>query len=379
MTVRVRLMQGNEACAEGALYAGCRFFAGYPISPSSELAEVLAARLPQVDGRFIQMEDEIGSLAAVIGASLAGLKAMTATSGPGFSLMQEGIGYASMAEVPVVIVDVMRAGPSTGLPTSPSQGDVMQARWGTHGDHPVVAFCPGTVAEAFALTVEAFNAAETLRLPVVLLMDEVMAHLREQVELPAPGELPVLDRKRASGPRETYLPYRAEEDGVPPMAVLGEGYRFHVTGLYHDERGFPTGDPRRAEALIRRLHRKLELAAERFCRFAAEGTEDAEVLVVAYCSVARAALQAVRLARQEGVRAGLLRLLTLWPFPAAVVRRTAERARQVLVPEMNLGQLVGEVERAVADRAPVRSLTKASGELIRPDEVLAAIREVAGR
>lgn len=366
-------MQGNEACAEAALYAGCRFYAGYPISPSSEIAEIMAARLPQVGGRFIQMEDEIASIAAVIGASLAGVKAMTATSGPGFSLMQENLGYAAMTEIPIVVVDVMRVGPSTGMPTSPAQGDVMQARWGTHGDHPVVVLAPSSVSEVFRVTVEAFDIAEGLRVPVVLLMDEVIGHMREKVILPAPGELPVVDRKRPEVPREAFRPYQATEDGVPPMARLGEGYRFHVTGLYHNERGFATGDPQEAQRLIERLHFKVERARERITRTEAYGLEDAQVLVVAYGSTARAALRAVRLARQEGVRAGLLKLVTLWPFPAAAVREAAARAARVLVPEMNMGQLVGEVERAVAGVAPVFPLNKANGELFRPEEIAAAI------
>lgn len=370
---RVRLMQGNEACAAGAIYAGCRFYAGYPISPSSEIAEVMAARLPQVGGRFIQMEDEIGSIAAVIGASLAGVKAMTATSGPGFSLMQENLGYAAFTEVPIVVVDVMRMGPSTGMPTSPSQGDVMQARWGTHGDHPVVALCPSSVGEVFRLTVEAFNIAETLRVPALVLLDEVIGHMREKLEVPEPGELPVRDRKQAEGPREAFRPYRAEADGVPPMAVLGRGYRVHTTGLYHDERGFATGDPAQAEALITRLHRKVDLARDRITFTETEAVDDAEVLVAAYGSSARAALRAVRLARERGVRAGLLKLMTLWPFPAAALRRAAAGARTVIVPEMNLGQIVGEVERALGGAAAVRPLNKVDGEIFHPEEILEAL------
>lgn len=370
---RVRLMQGNEACAAGAIYAGCRFYAGYPISPSSEIAEVMAARLPQVGGRFIQMEDEIGSIAAVIGASLAGAKAMTATSGPGFSLMQENLGYAAFTEVPIVVVDVMRMGPSTGMPTSPSQGDVMQARWGTHGDHPVVALCPSSVGEVFRLTVEAFNIAETLRVPALVLLDEVIGHMREKLEVPEPGEIPVRERPRAAGPREAFLPCRAEANGVPPMAVLGRGYRVHTTGLYHDERGFATGDPATAEALITRLHRKVDLARDRITFTETETVDDAEVLVAAYGSSARAALRAVRLARERGVRAGLLKLMTLWPFPAAALRRAAAGARAVIVPEMNLGQIVGEVERALGGVAAVRPLNKVDGELFHPEEILEAL------
>ncbi len=369
----VRLMQGNEACAEAAIYAGCRFYAGYPISPSSEIAEIMSARLPQVGGRFIQMEDEIASIAAVIGASLAGFKAMTATSGPGFSLMQENLGYAAMTETPIVVVDVMRVGPSTGMPTSPAQGDVMQARWGTHGDHPVVVLAPSSVDEVFRVTVDAFNLAEELRVPVVLLMDEVIGHMREKVTLPAPGELPVVDRKRPVVPREAFRPYQVTEDGVPPMAVLGEGYRFHVTGLYHNEAGFATGDPQQAQNLIERLHFKVERVRERIARTERHEVEDADVLVVAYGSTARAALQAVRLARRRGVRAGLLKLVTIWPFPAEAVRWAAARATRVIVPEMNMGQLVGEVERAVAGMTPVHPLAKANGELFHPEELAVVI------
>lgn len=373
----VRLMQGNEAVAEGALLAGCRFYAGYPISPSSEIAEVMSARLPRVGGRFIQMEDEIGSIAAVIGASLAGLKAMTATSGPGFSLMQENLGYASLTEVPIVVVDVMRVGPSTGMPTSPSQGDVMQARWGTHGDHTAVALAPASVQECLHLTVEAFNIAEELRVPVILLMDEVIGHMREKVTLPGPGGLRISERKKPSVPREQYRPYDAGEDGVPPMAIFGQGYRFHVTGLYHDERGYPSGSPVNAERLIRRLHDKVERARQRLTFTSTEGVDDADILVVAYGSTARAALRAVRNARAGGVRAGLLKLSTLWPFPAEAVRAAAEGVHQVIVPEMNLGQIACEVERALCGAAPVKSLAKVSGQLFRPDEILNAINQCA--
>lgn len=370
---RIRLMQGNEACAEAAILAGCRFYAGYPISPSSEIAEIMAARLPQVGGWFIQMEDEIAGMAAIIGASLVGVKAMTATSGPGFSLMQENLGYAAMAEVPVVVVDVMRVGPSTGMPTSPSQGDVMQARWGTHGDHPVVALAPSSVNEVFTTTVEAFNISEELRVPVILLMDEVIGHMREKVRLPRRDEVAVSTRKKPQTAPGAFRPYEADEDGVPPMAGFGDGYRLHVTGLYHDEWGFPTGQPAAAEKLIRRLHAKLERAEERITFVHPEATDDAEVLVVAYGSSARAALRAVRLARERGVRAGLLRLTTLWPFPAAAVRAAAAAASQVIVPEMNMGQIVGEVERAIRGRAEVRSLGKVNGELFRPEEILAVV------
>ncbi len=370
---RRRLLQGNEACTEAALAAGCRFYAGYPITPSSEIAEQMARRLPGLGGTYIQMEDELASIAAIIGASLSGAKVMTATSGPGFSLMQENLGYAALAEVPLVVVNVQRVGPSTGMPTLPAQGDVMQARWGTHGDHPVVVLSPASVAEYYRLTIEAFNIAEELRVPVVLLSDEVVAHMREVVAVPEPAELVLSSRPRPTVPPNKYLPYKAPENGVPPMAAFGDGYRFHVTGLYHGEDGFPTNDPRVAARLIQRLHDKLDRAAGRLALVENTLLADAEVAVVAYGSSARAAASAVREARARGIRAGLLKLQCLWPFPTEPVRRLAERVRTILVPEMNLGQLVGEVERAVAGRVPVRLLSKVGGELFGPDEILAAI------
>ncbi|WP_027717373.1 2-oxoacid:acceptor oxidoreductase subunit alpha [Desulfovirgula thermocuniculi] len=371
-----RLMQGNEAVVEGALAAGVRFFAGYPITPSTEIAELMAERLPLVGGKFIQMEDEIASMAAVIGASLAGLKALTATSGPGFSLKQENIGYAAMAEIPCVIVNVQRWGPSTGIPTAPAQGDVMQARWGTHGDHPVIALCPSSVREAFDLTVRAVNLAEKYRVPVILLMDEVVGHMRERVVLPPPEEVEVVERKKPRVPPGDYYPYRPDEDGVPPMANFGDGYRYHVTGLVHDEKGNPTTDPRVAEELLLRLHRKIYdhlddiLSVERYM------LEDAEVAVVAYGAVARAARRAVKEARAAGINAGLLRPVTIWPFPEREVAELAQRVRLVVVAEMNLGQLRLEVERAVGGRAAVKGIHRVSGELITVEEILAALREV---
>ncbi len=375
-TQNIRMMQGNEAVAEGALAAGCRFYAGYPISPSSEIAEILSARLPRFGGRFIQMEDEIGSVAAIIGASLTGAKSMTATSGPGFSLMQENLGYASLAEIPIVIVNVMRVGPSTGMPTSPSQGDVMQARWGTHGDHPVVALAPSSVKESFQLTVEAFNISEELRVPVILLLDEVIGHMREKVLLPDPGSLRVSERKKASGPREGLLPYKPDADGVPPMALFGQGHRCHVTGLYHDERGFASSSPANASALIRRLHDKIEMAKDRITITQGVGLDDAEVVVVAYGSTARASLRAVKDAREKGIKAGLLKLMTIWPFPAERVKAAlGPKVKHVIVPEMNLGQLVGEVERAVYGAAPVTPVSKVSGHLFQPVEVLRVIED----
>jgi len=374
---RAVLMQGNEACAEAALAAGLKFFAGYPITPSSEIAEILAERLPQEGGKFIQMEDEIASMAAVIGASLAGLKAMTATSGPGFSLKQENIGYAAMAEVPCVIVDSQRVGPSTGMPTSPAQGDVMQARWGTHGDHPIVVLSPASVRETYELTIEAFNIAEALRIPVILLLDEVVSHMRERIEIPAPGSYQIINRKKPEVPPRDYLPYQAtEEDDVPAMAAFGDGYRFHVTGLVHDATGFPTEDRREARFLLHRLVNKVQRRRDQLAYFQTETVEDAEVVVVAFGSVGRSALRAVRQARAAGMKVGLFRPKTIWPFPEKAFRAAIARARAVLVAEMNLGQLILEVERLVAGRATVHGLHRLDGDLITPQEILKRIEEV---
>ncbi len=380
---RVQLMQGNEACVEGALTAGCRFYAGYPITPSTEIAELMSERLPRLGGKFIQMEDEIGSMAAVIGASLGGLKAMTATSGPGFSLKQENIGFAALTEVPCVIVDVQRVGPSSGQPTSPAQGDVMQARWGTHGDHPAVVLCPWSVRETFDLTVRAFNLAEALRTPVILISDEVVAHMREKVVLPEPSELKVVDRPRPTVPPAAYKPYgpapgdEGRDDYVPPMADFGSGYRYHVTGLFHGEDGFPTGDGEKSAALLRRINAKVEHRRADIVQVEREALDDAEVVVVAYGSTARSALRAVRDARAQGIKAGLLRLITLWPFADEAVREVAGRAKVLIVPEMNLGQMSREVERAAHGAARVVPVSRVDNELFTPDEILARIREEA--
>ncbi len=393
-TDRPVLMQGNEACARGAIEAGVRFFAGYPITPSSEIAEILAEALPRVGGKFIQMEDEIASMAAVIGASLAGVKAMTATSGPGFSLKQENIGYAAMAEIPCLVVQVQRAGPSTGLPTSPAQGDVMQARWGTHGDHPIVVMSPSSVREVFELTVECVNWSERLRVPAILLMDEVVAHMRENIVLPDPSQVVVFDRPKPTLPPgdPDFLPYRAGPDGVPPMAAFGDGYRYHVTGLHHDERGYPIHEGPAAGALARRLLEKVERRASEIERVEwvwGSRPEDRgprpprgwpgdrpATVVVAYGSTARSGEAACQMARDQGRAAVLLRLVTIWPFPDAAVREAArlvgERG-EVLVVEMNLGQLVREVSRAACGLAPVRHLGHVEGELITPAEIAAAM------
>ncbi|NLE99487.1 MAG: 2-oxoacid:acceptor oxidoreductase subunit alpha [Anaerolineales bacterium] len=369
-----RLMQGDEACAEGAIAAGCRFFAGYPITPATEIAEALARRLPQIGGWFIQMEDEIASLAAAIGASLGGVKAMTATSGPGFSLMQEHIGYAAMAEIPCVIVDVQRLGPSTGRPTSPSQGDVMQARWGAHGDHPIIALSPSSVRETFDLTVAAFNYSERYRTPVILLMDEVIAHMRERVVLPEPDAIELVERPETTVPPEWYKPYEDWPTDVPPLAPFGQGYRYHVTGLHHDQRGYPTEQLEEVQEWAERFFRKIERGLSDILLHTEDGVDDAETLVIAYGATARSAAHAVAMARQRGHKVGFLKLMTIWPFAEDIVDQAAARLHHVVVPEMNHGQLALEVERVVG-RNKVRRVNRLDGELIRPVEILTAIEE----
>ncbi len=368
-----KLMQGNEACTLGAFTAGLDFFAGYPITPSTEIAELCSEELPKIGGKFIQMEDEIGSIAAIIGASLTGRKAMTATSGPGFSLMQELLGYSSIAEVPIVIINVQRVGPSTGMPTSLAQGDVMQARWGTHGDHPVVVLAPGNVKECFELTVKAFNIAEEYRVPVIVLSDEVIGHMREKVVLPDLKSVRVVNRKTPSSPAG-YVAYKADQDGgVPLMAPFGKGYRWHVTGLSHDETGFPTNKGEIAGSLIMRLMRKVEKAEPQIRDYATVSTEDCDVLVVAFGSSAMSATSAVIQARAKGIKAGLFRPKTIWPFPEEALRALASKVKRIVVPEMNLGQLALEIERVVAGKAPVERLGKVNCELFRPEEILSVI------
>jgi len=367
-------MNGDVACAEGALAAGCRFFAGYPITPATEIAEHLSLRMPEIGGIYIQMEDEIASMAAIIGASYSGLKAMTATSGPGFSLMQENIGLAVMTEAPCVVVDVMRGGPSTGQPTMPGQQDVMQAKWGSHGDYGIIALTPSSVQEMFDLTVEAFNLSETYRVPTLLMADEIVGHMWEKVVIPSADKIRTVNRKKASVPREEYKPFMPDDDLVPPMACFGEGYRFHATGLTHDEHGFPkTSSTEVQQRLVRRLCEKIDKNADKIIRVEEVMLDDADVVVVAYGIVARAALSAVRKAREKGIKAGLLRLVTLWPFPEKQVARVAKQAKKIVVAEMNCGQLVREVERA-AKETPVSFLSKLGEEPHTPMEILESIR-----
>ena len=375
-TPTVKLLQGNEACAEAAIAAGCRFFGGYPISPSSEIAEHLSTMLPRVGGRFIQMEDEIAAMGSILGAAMTGVKAMTATSGPGYSLKQENIGYAIMAEIPCVIVNVMRGGPSTGLPTQPAQSDVMQARWGTHGDHPAVALVPASVREVYDETVRAFSIAERFRIPVTLLIDEIIAHMRERVVIPDRSQLTLWERPRPTVPPEEYLPFADTESGVPPMADFGSGYRYHVTGLYHDQRGLPKDSPEIVDTLMRRLMRKIEQGQDDLVKYESAGLMDARIAIVAYGSSARSAKAAIRLARDKGIAVGLLRPVTLWPFPEEAVLGLAKRMRHIIVPEMNLGQMALEVERVSRGLCPIHRVNRVTGEPIPPDQILEKIESL---
>lgn len=380
MESNVRFIQGNEAIVEGALYAGVQFYAGYPITPSTEVAEILSERLPKVDGTFIQMEDEISSMCAIIGASLTGLKVMTATSGPGFSLMQEAIGYAVMAEVPSVVVNVQRGGPSTGLPTAVAQGDVMQARWGTHGDHSIIALTASNLRDVFLMTVEAFNLAETFRTPVVLLFDEVVAHMREKVMIPQPGDFEVVERLRTSVPGGTdYHPYLAREDGRLPMSDFGGIHRYNVTGLVHDMWGFPSTDPKIAYDLLHHLVDKLENRADNIARYKEYFTEDADILLISYGSSARSALQMVEDRRQRGVKVGLLELQSLWPFPKETVREKCEGRSHVLVVEMNMGQICQEVKKAVSRPEKVYLANRFDGIFISHTDILQILNLILGK
>lgn len=374
----VAFWQGNEALAYGALAAGCRFFGGYPITPSSEIAEIMAEELPKRNGRFIQMEDEIAGIAAVIGASIAGMKSLTATSGPGFSLKQENLGLAYMAEIPLVLVDVMRGGPSTGLPTKTAQQDVMQARWGTHGDHGTICYSPASVQECYDVAVKAFNSAERYRQPVLILSDEVIGHMREKVMVPVlkPGAL--VERKRPTEVPEKFVPYRPDpKDDLPCMASFGDGYTWHVTGLTHNDWGFPTNNSDEIEKKMKRLMRKIDRFRDDIVEYETAMTEEADILVVSYGSVARSSLRAVNEARTRGIKAGFFRPITLWPFPDKELEKLARKAKTVLVPELNCGQMVLEVERAVHGKAKVVAQNLVNGELFRPEEILSVIEEVA--
>lgn len=370
----IRSMAGNEVIAEAAIAAGCRFFAGYPITPSSEVAAVMSKELPKVGGVFLQMEDEIASMGAVIGGSLGGMKAMTATSGPGFSLKQENLGFACMAEVPCVVVNVMRGGPSTGLPTLPAQGDVMQARWGTHGDHPIIVIYPADLTEMYWQTVRAFNLAEKFRTPVVLLSDELLGHMSERVEIPDPAELTIVDRRKPEVPPDAYLPFEIQDELVPPMANFFEGYRYHVTGLTHDQTGFPTENPDMAEAQLRRLMLKLTENMDDILEWEGEGLSDAEVVFFAYGVAARSVRAAMADLRADGVKVGLFRPITLWPFPSEALQKAVSGVKSLVVVEMNMGQMIREVERVVKD-VPLIGIHRVSGQPIDPEEIAYTVQQ----
>ncbi len=377
---RPLFIQGNQVCAEGALYAGLGFFAGYPITPSSEIAEFLSAQLPRIGGTYIQMEDEIASMAAIIGASLTGQKVMTATSGPGFSLMQEALGFAVMSEIPCVVAHVMRGGPSTGLPTQPSQGDINQVRWGTHGDHAIVALTASNHQDLFEVTVRAFNFAETYRTPVVVLFDELLGHMRERLVIPERGELELVDRLQTSVSEGVdYHPYLAREDGRLPMSDFGGIHRYNVTGLYHDMWGFPSTNPSVVDDLAHHLHDKIEQRADEFASAKRFHLDDADTILVSYGSPARSALQVVHEARQNGRRLGLLELQTLWPFPTGAVREACAGSRATVVVEMNMGQVHQQVRHAVEDPRTVFLANRVDGQFITPRDIRSVLRIVEGQ
>lgn len=372
------VMQGNEAVAKGALAAGCDFFAGYPITPSTEIAEILSNELPKIGGTFIQMEDEIASACAIIGASLAGAKALTATSGPGFSLMQEAIGFAKITETPTVIVNVQRMGPSTGMPTSPGQGEIMQSRWGSHGDSPAIVLYPDSVKEAFQLTIRAFNLAEKYRTLVVLLLDEVLGHMREAVVLPDLSTVRVINRIKPTVPPQWYKHYDENQKYLSPIASYGDGYRFHVTGLTHDAHGFPTNKPNEAASMAERLKKKIVHNIRDLVQIETVEMKDAKVALFAVGIMGRASKEAVKMARAEGMKVGLLRPLTIWPFPDDAVKKMLKDVDAVVVPELNQGQLFHELERLVRGRDDGRlvRINRNDGTVITPAEILKKIKEV---
>ena len=376
MAKKVAFLQGNEAAAHGALYAGCKFFGGYPITPSTEVAEVMSVELPKVGGKFIQMEDEIGAMSAVIGASLTGAKALTSTSGPGLSLKQEIIGYGCITEVPCVIVNVMRGGPSTGMPTGPSQSDIMCAKWGTHGDHPAICLVPASVQELFEETVRAFNLAEKYRTPVMIMPDEIVAHMRERIVFPEPGDLEVIDRTAPSVPPEQYKPYDTQFGDVPPLAAFGSEYRFHVTGLNKMQDGFPTTKASIGQAEEERQVRKVEGNADDIIKYEEFMMDDAEVCVIAFGSTSRSARFAVNEARKQGIKAGLFRLITFWPFPEKKIAELAGKVKAFITPEMSLGMCTGVVKGFAEGKAPVHGIFRVDGEPINPDQILDKIKEV---
>lgn len=374
---KVELMQGNEACVEGAIAAGMTFYSGYPITPSTEIAEISAERLPKIGGKFIQMEDEIAGISAAIGAALSGVKSMTATSGPGFSLKQESIGYAIITETPCVIVNVQRGGPSTGLPTAPAQGDIMQARWGTHGDHSIIALYPYSVKEIYDTTIRAFNLAEKYRTPVILLLDEVIGHMREKIVFNEDDNPEIINRKKPSCKPEDFKPYRINEgDIVPEMAGFGEGYRFHVTGLVHSESGFPSGNPKIAEDLINRLINKIEQNVDDIVQVDEYLLDDADIAIVSFGATARSAKSAVDILREQGIKAGMFRPITIWPLAEKELIELSKKVNRIVVAEMNMGQYFLEVDRVAGKYTKVEKYGRVNGELITPEEIISFIKEV---
>ena len=376
MAKKVAFMQGNEAAAHGALYAGCNFFGGYPITPSTEVSEVLSIELPKVGGKFIQMEDEIGAMAACLGASLTGAKALTSTSGPGLSLKQELIGYGCIAEIPCVVFNVMRGGPSTGMPTGPSQSDVMCAKWGTHGDHATIALMPASVQECYDMVAEAFSLAEKYRMPVHVLPDEIIAHMRERIEFREPGEIEIVPRKAPTVAPEQYKPYDTSFGDVPPLANFGSGYRYHVTGLNKMQDGFPTTKAEIVQAEEERQVRKVDACIDDIVTFEEYMLDDAEVVVVAYGSTSRSARYAVNAAREQGINAGMFRIKTFWPFPDKQIKALAAKVKGFIIPEMNLGMCSIELERCAQGKIPVLGIFRVDGEPINPEQIVEKIKEV---
>lgn len=368
-------LDGDYALAEGALAAGCRYFGGYPITPSTETAERFSERIPRVGGVFIQMEDELASIASLIGAVWGGQKAMTVTSGPGFSLMMENIGLACMMETPIVIANVQRGGPSTGLPTLTGQQDMMQARWGSHGDYRIIALSPDSPQECFNLTIDAFNLAEIYRVPVFVMTDECVGHMHEKVVIPPADEIELVERKWYSGPQEEYLPYKNDKDGIPFMVKAGDGYRFHTTGLTHDERGYPVINDECQKVCVKHLIDKIDNNTEKIIRFEERETKDAEILVVSYGITSRVAVKAVQDAKKQGIKIGTLRLITVWPFPEKRIRELASQVKAIIVPEINAGQVVTEVDRVVGDACQVIHVPHYGGWVHNPDDILKAIKE----
>ncbi len=371
-------MNGDEACAEGALAAGCRFFAGYPITPATEIAERMALRLPDVGGIYIQMEDEMASMAAILGASWGGVKSMSSTSGPGLSLMMENIGLGICTETPCVLCNVQRGGPSTGLPTLVSQGDMMQARWGSHGHYEIIALSPSSPQEMFDFTIRAFNLSEEYRIPVLIMADEVVAHMIEKVIIPEEKKIKLFQRKKPKVAPDKYLPFKADSNGVPPMACFGDGYKVHITGLTHDERGYPGMDAGTQEQMVTRIVKKIRDNAHKIADYDQYKMDDAEIAIVAYGISSRSAKRAVTDARGKGIKAGLVKLNTVWPFPENFIRNLAENVKGMIMPEINLGQMVLELERCAGGKCPVKLVPHPGGSIIRPSAILKAVEEIIG-